>query len=77
MAVVEVTEENAEYLDQTHACQHREKFSRDKRGATERSEPASEGVRGSPIGNFQKPILQMVQSQLFLSYICEYNLPIL
>ena len=30
------------------------------------------GVRGPP-GIFQKPILQMVQSQLFLSYICEYN----
>ena len=48
MAVVEVTEEDAEYLDQTHACQHREKFSRDKRGATERNEPASKGVRGAP-----------------------------
>ena len=31
------------------------------------------GVRGSSPGNFQKPVLQMVQSEVFLSYICEYN----
>ena len=30
------------------------------------------GVRGSSPGNFQKPTWQMVQSTLFLSYICEY-----
>ena len=30
------------------------------------------GVRGSSPGKFQKPTLQMVQSTLFLSYICEY-----
>ena len=29
----------------------------------------AEGVSG----NFQKPVLQMVQSEVFLSYICEYN----
>ena len=50
--------------------QPREKFWRDKRGATERSELTSEGgVRGSSSGKFQKPTLQMVQSTLFLSYI--------
>ena len=31
------------------------------------------GVRGSFPGKFEKPILQMVQSTLFLSIICEYN----
>ena len=31
------------------------------------------GVRGSSHVNFQKPVLQMVQSDVFLSYICEYN----
>ena len=30
------------------------------------------GVRGSSPGKFKKPTLQMVQSTLFLSYICEY-----
>ena len=30
------------------------------------------GVRGSSSETFQKPTLQMVQSTLFLSYICEY-----
>ena len=30
------------------------------------------GVRGSSPGKFQKPTRQMVQSTLFLSYICEY-----
>ena len=41
-------------------------------------EPSSEasqlrkGVRGSSPGKFQKPTWQMVQSTLFLSYICEY-----
>ena len=30
------------------------------------------GVGGSSPGKFQKPTLQMVQSTLFLSYICEY-----
>ena len=30
------------------------------------------GVRGSSPGKFQKPTWQMVQSTLFLSYICEY-----
>ena len=29
-----------------HTCQPREKFRRDKRGATERSEPTSEGGSG-------------------------------
>ena len=37
---------------------------------------ASQLRKGVP-RNFQKPILQMVQSQLFPSYICEYNSPIL
>ena len=38
------------------------------------SEPASEGGCGGPPPDiFKKPILQMVQSQLFLSYISEYN----
>ena len=31
-----------------HTCQPREKFWRDKRGATERSEPTSEGGSGCP-----------------------------
>ena len=31
-----------------HTCQPREKFWRDKRGATERSEPTSEGGPGGP-----------------------------
>ena len=31
------------------------------------------GGPGSSPGNFQKPVLQMVQSEVFLSYICEYN----
>ena len=31
-----------------HTCQPREKFWRDKRGATERSEPTSEGGSGGP-----------------------------
>ena len=31
------------------------------------------GVQGSSPINFQKPVLQMVQSELFLSYICQYN----
>ena len=31
------------------------------------------GVRGPPPENCQNPVLQMVQSQLFLTYICEYN----
>ena len=31
-----------------HTCQPREKFWRAKRGATERSEPASEGGSGGP-----------------------------
>ena len=30
------------------------------------------GVRGCPPGKCQKPTWQMVQSTLFLSYICEY-----
>ena len=30
------------------------------------------GVRGSSPGKFKKPTWQMVQSTLFLSYICEY-----
>ena len=30
------------------------------------------GVPGSSPGKFQKPTLQMVQSTLFLGYICEY-----
>ena len=30
------------------------------------------GVRGSSPGKCQKPTWQMVQSALFLSYICEY-----
>ena len=56
-----------------HTCQPREKFWRDKRGATERSERSSEGGSGSPPPeNLKKPTLQIVQSTLFLSYICEY-----
>ena len=31
------------------------------------------GVRGSSQENFQKPVLKMVQSELFLSYIRQYN----
>ena len=37
-----------------HTCQPREKFWRDKRGATERSEPTSEvGSGGPPPENFK------------------------
>ena len=37
-----------------HTCQPREKFWRDKRGATERSEPTSEGgPGGTPPENFK------------------------
>ena len=62
------------HQSQVHTCQPREKFSRDKRGPTERSEPASEGGCGGPPPEIKKKtILQMVQSQLFLSYISEYN----
>ena len=49
-----------------HTCQHREKFSRDKLRLWK-------GGPGSSPGNFQKPVVQMVQSELFLSYICQYN----
>ena len=57
-----------------HTCQPREKFSRDKRWPVERSEAGfGRGVRGSSPGNFKKPVLQMVQSELFLSYMCQYN----
>ena len=39
-----------------HTCQPREKFWRDKRGATERSEPTSEGGSGGPPPeNVKKP----------------------
>ena len=31
------------------------------------------GVGRSSPENFQKPVLQIVQSQVFLSYICEYK----
>ena len=31
------------------------------------------GVWGSSPGNFQKSVLQMVQSELFLSYMCQYH----
>ena len=51
----------------------REKLSRDKRRSVKRSEAALEGIRGSSTGNFQNPLLQMVQSELFPSYICQYN----
>ena len=58
------------YQYNLHTCQPREKFWRDKRGATERSEPTSEGgPGGTPPENLKKPTLQMVQSMLFLSYI--------
>ena len=48
------------------------------RGTTWRPAERSEtgfgtGVGGSSPRNFQKPVLQMVQSQAFLSNICEYN----
>ena len=57
-----------------HTCQPREKFCRDKRQPVERSEAGfGRGVRGSSPGNLKKPVLQMVQSELFLSYICQYN----
>ena len=40
----------------------------------ERSEAGfGRGVRGASPRNFQKPVLQMVQSELFLSYICQCN----
>ena len=31
------------------------------------------GPGGDRVGNFQKPVLQMVQSEVFLSYFREYN----
>ena len=40
---------------------------RAKRGGLRKGGP------GVLLGNFQKPVLQMVQSELFLSYICQYN----
>ena len=43
------------------------------RTRSHRAKRANFGRGAGPPGNFQKPILQMVQSQLFLSYICEYN----
>ena len=58
---------------QFHTCQPREKFSRDKRRAVKRSE-LWKGVRGSSPGNLKKPALQMVQSELFLSYICQHKI---
>ena len=39
---------------QLHTCQPREKFSRDKQGAIERSEPVSEGGSGGPPRKFSK-----------------------
>ena len=40
-----------------------------------RDGPRKGGGGGSSPGNFQKPVLQMVQSEVFLSYIiCEYGL---
>ena len=57
-----------------HTCQPREKFSRDKRRPVEWSEAGfGRGVWGSSPWNLQKPVLQMVQSELFLSYICQHN----
>ena len=41
----------------SHTCQPREKFPRDKRGATKRSEPASEGGFGGHPRKFKKPII--------------------
>ena len=56
-----------------HACQLREKFSRDKLRPVDRSEAGfGRGVRGSS-PEIKKKLLQMVQSELFLSYICQYN----
>ena len=44
------------------------------RGPSSEARRALEGGSGGPPpGNFQKPVLQMVQSELFLSYICQYN----
>ena len=42
-------------------------------GSHGRSEPTSEGGSGGPPPeNLKKPTWQMMQSTLFLSYICEY-----
>ena len=50
------------------------KFRGTKWRPAERSETGvGRGVEGSSQGIFQKHVLQMVQSQVFLNYICEYN----
>ena len=48
------------------------------RGTKWRAAERSEVVFGRGVwryfpGNFQKPVLQMVHSEVFRSYICEYN----
>ena len=54
-----------------HTCQPREKVSRDKMAARRANrdglQKGGPGGESSP-GNFQKPVLQMVQSEVFLSY---------
>ena len=47
VSIVMLVEERAR-LSLLHTCQPREKFWRDKRGATERSEKTSEGGSGDP-----------------------------
>ena len=48
------------------------KFRGTKWRPAERSETGfGRGVRWSFPGYFQKPVLQMMQSEVFLSYICE------
>ena len=50
------------------------KFRGTKWRSAEQSETGfGRGVRGPSPGNFQKPVLQVVQSDVFLSYICESN----
>ena len=54
LATHSATTEEAIGIIPTHTCQPREKFWRDKRGATERSEPTSEGgPGGAPPENFK------------------------
>ena len=46
---------------------------RAKRGELRKRGPDVRGFGGPPHGNFQNPVLQMVQSELFLGYICQYQ----
>ena len=47
----------------------RESFKGQHGGPASEARRASEGGAGGPPGNCKKPVLQMVQSEVFLSYI--------